>query len=97
MPEHVGILYDHPGDCPICGMKLVPVTGDTLAKIHPGGEVDYYVCPMSDGCPTPEHGAVHYDKAGKCPVCGMTLIPIMKAAPLPKSSVTNSVEAGHGH
>lgn len=24
MPEHVSILYDHPGRCPICGMALVP-------------------------------------------------------------------------
>jgi len=93
MPEHAGILYDHPGDCPICGMKLVPVTAETLAKIRPGGEVDYYICPMTDACPTPEHGAIHYDKPGKCPVCGMTLIPIMKSA----ASGTNAVEAGHTH
>jgi len=26
MPEHVSIIYDHPGKCPICGMTLVPVT-----------------------------------------------------------------------
>lgn len=25
MPEHVSIIYDHPGKCPICGMTLVPV------------------------------------------------------------------------
>jgi Cu(I)/Ag(I) efflux system membrane fusion protein len=26
-------------------------------------------------CPMPEHGNVQYDYQGKCPVCGMTLIP----------------------
>lgn len=26
MPEHVSIIYDHPGRCPICGMALVPAT-----------------------------------------------------------------------
>ena len=26
MPEHVSIVYDHAGNCPICGMALVPVT-----------------------------------------------------------------------
>jgi Cu(I)/Ag(I) efflux system membrane fusion protein len=26
-------------------------------------------------CPMPEHGSVQYDHPGKCPVCGMTLIP----------------------
>jgi membrane fusion protein, copper/silver efflux system len=81
MPEHVAIKYDHPGDCPICGKTLVPVTAHTLAKLQPGGEVRYYVCPMTDACPTPGHGAVRYDKPGKCPVCGMTLVPVMEPPP----------------
>lgn len=25
MPEHVDVLYDEPGKCPLCGMNLVPV------------------------------------------------------------------------
>ncbi|HET7625716.1 MAG TPA: efflux RND transporter periplasmic adaptor subunit [Verrucomicrobiae bacterium] len=88
MPEHVAIRYDHPGVCPICGMTLVPVSQTTLDKIQPGGEVEYYVCPMTDACPTPGHGAVHYDKPGKCPVCGMTLIPVMKARSETNSAVS---------
>jgi len=75
MPEHVSIIYDHPGNCPICGMALVPVTPGQLAKLSPGGKVLYYTCPM------PEHSSVHEDKPGKCPLCGMTLIPVME---LPK-------------
>jgi multidrug efflux pump subunit AcrA (membrane-fusion protein)/rubrerythrin len=71
MPEHVSIVYDHPGSCPICGMALVPVTPSALKKIQPGGKVLYYTCPM------PEHANVHEDKPGKCPLCGMTLIPVM--------------------
>jgi len=71
MPEHVALQYDHPGACPICGMTLVPVTLETLAKIQPGGHVDYYTCPM------PEHSEVHEPKSGKCPRCGMTMIPVM--------------------
>ena len=71
MPEHVSIIYDHPGNCPICGMALVPVMPSALKKIQPGGKVLYYVCPM------PEHANVHQDKPGKCPLCGMTLVPIM--------------------
>lgn len=27
-PMHPNIKYDHPGDCPICGMKLQPVYAD---------------------------------------------------------------------
>ena len=53
-------------------MTLVPVTRDALAKIQPGGKLLYYTCPM------PEHSDVHADKPGKCPKCGMTLIPVME-------------------
>ena len=71
MPEHVSIVYDHAGNCPICGMALVPVAPSVLQKIQPGGKVLYYTCPM------PEHAGVHEDKPGKCPLCAMTLIPVM--------------------
>jgi rubrerythrin len=71
MPEHVSIIYDHAGNCPICGMTLVAVTPSALQKIQPGGKVLYYTCPM------PEDSDIHEDKPGKCPRCGMTLIPVM--------------------
>lgn len=71
MPEHVSIVYDHAGNCPICGMALVPVVPSMLQKIQPGGKVLYYTCPM------PEHASVHEAKPGKCPLCAMTLIPVM--------------------
>ena len=83
MPEHVSIVYDHSGNCPICGMTLVPVTPGELRKLQPGGKVLYYTCPM------PEHSYIHEDKPGKCPVCGMTLIPVMSAP----DAVTNSAPA----
>jgi membrane fusion protein, copper/silver efflux system len=79
MPEHVSIEYDHAGNCPICGMTLVPVSASSLQKLHPGGKVLYYTCPM------PEHSDVHQDKPGKCPKCGMTLIPVMETAPIPEA------------
>ncbi len=53
MPEHISITYDHPGNCPICGMALVPVTPSELKQLQPGGKVLYYTCPM------PEHSSVH--------------------------------------
>jgi hypothetical protein len=73
MPEHISIQYDHPGNCPICGMTLVPVSQAMLKKLQPGGKILYYTCPM------PEHSDVRSDKPGHCPQCGMTLIPIMEA------------------
>jgi multidrug efflux pump subunit AcrA (membrane-fusion protein)/rubrerythrin len=83
MPEHVSIVYDHPGNCPICGMALVPVTPGELKQLQPGGKVLYYTCPM------PEHSYIHEDKPGKCPICGMTLIPVMA----PPDVATNSAPA----
>jgi RND family efflux transporter MFP subunit len=80
MPEHVSIIYDHAGNCPICGMALVPVMPSALKKIQPGGKVLYYTCPM------PEHASVHEDKPGKCPLCGMTLIPVMSTPAAPPAS-----------
>jgi hypothetical protein len=59
-------------------MPLVPVSEATLQKLQPGGKLLYYTCPM------PEHSHVHSDKPGKCPLCGMTLIPIMEAPPIDK-------------
>jgi rubrerythrin len=61
MPEHSYILQIGPGDCPECGMKLVPIpkTGRTV-----------YTCPM------PEHHNILSDKPGKCPECGMELVPL---------------------
>ena len=78
MPEHISIEYDHPGNCPICGMTLVPVSQAMLKKLQPGGTILYYTCPM------PEHSDVRSDKPGNCPKCGMTLIPIMEVAPAEK-------------
>jgi Cu(I)/Ag(I) efflux system membrane fusion protein len=72
MPEHVSIVYDHAGKCPICAMTLVSVTHSALQKIQPGGKVLYFTCPM------PEHASIHEEKPGKCPLCAMTLIPVME-------------------
>jgi rubrerythrin len=70
MPSHAGIYYDHPGDCPLCGMQLVPVAEPAAGAVDP---IDHYTCPM------PEHYSVHETGPGKCPLCGMTLIPVTKS------------------
>lgn len=85
MPEHISIKYGHPGNCPICGMTLVPVNEATLAKLQPGGRVQHYTCPM------PEHSDVKLDKAGKCPKCNMTLIPVMESPTLPQGPAIPSL------
>jgi len=71
MPEHVDILYNHPGKCPLCGMELVPVRRHGTKVEEP--RVAYWTCPM------PEHAFVHESRPGHCPICGMTLVPVMEA------------------
>ncbi|MFC2533215.1 MAG: HAD-IC family P-type ATPase, partial [Capnocytophaga ochracea] len=66
--------YDHPGDCPICGMDLVEQVGGAQQHHHheespkktKGSGVFY--CPMH--C----EGDKTYDHPGDCPVCGMDLV-----------------------
>ena len=61
---HPQILLDHPGDCPICGMKLVPVHGNA-----PGGQrrIRFYQSSMNPGEIS--------DKPGKDSM-GMDLVPV---------------------
>jgi len=41
-PMHPQIILDHPGECPICGMALVPMNADT-----PKGKLVFYRSPMN--------------------------------------------------
>ncbi len=72
MPEHVDILYEKAGKCPLCGMPLVPVT---RTKGHVGSPlIDHWTCPM------PQHASVQEQGPGKCPICGMSLVPVAVTA-----------------
>ncbi len=53
--------YDHPGDCPVCGMDLLKVENRSSA----GNLI--YTCPM--------HPEVRQKGPGTCPKCGMDLVP----------------------
>ena len=66
-PMHPAVTQDHPGTCPICGMKLVeqklaPASPPPAAAPAP----EQYVCPM--------HPAVVSDHPANCPICGMKLV-----------------------
>ena len=61
-PMHPSITSDHPGDCPICGMKLVEVKPDQSA---PGGtgKIVFYRSPMDpkQTSPTPRKDEMGMD------------------------------------
>jgi membrane fusion protein, copper/silver efflux system len=61
-PMHPQIVRDEPGDCPICGMKLVKV--ESAAAAQPAAKK--YQCPM--------HPQIVRDEPGDCPICGMKLV-----------------------
>lgn len=78
-PMHPTYISSQPGECPICGMTLVPMknAADTLTisgsenmsettatRTKPGD----YACPM--------HPEVVSHEPGKCPRCGMDLVQI---------------------
>jgi len=61
-PMHPTYISDRPGDCPICGMRLVPIEEKTAPTTVPA-----YVCPM--------HPEVTSDRPGeRCSKCGMKLV-----------------------
>ncbi len=76
MPEHASVHEDKPGKCPICGMTLIPVmaspgisTNSAPANTNsPSSAKQKYYCPM--------HPEVVSDEPGKCPKCGMDLVPM---------------------
>ncbi len=74
-PMHPTIVQDHPGDCPICGMKLVKVAGGAAAggasapaaAVHEDHQ-ELWQCPM--------HPTIVQDHPGDCPICGMKLVKV---------------------
>ena len=72
-PMHPTVVQDHPGDCPICGMKLValaPATASAPAP-KPAAEHETYQCPMNPDVVT--------DSPSRCPLCGMKLVKLAMA------------------
>ena len=59
-PMHPDVAQGHPGNCPECGMHLVPKE-EALTE-----DMAEFTCPM--------HPEVIQDHPGNCPECGMTLV-----------------------
>src|ERR1700751_622075 len=58
--------------------------GTTVAQSN----VDYYTCTM--------HPSVHSKTPGKCPICSMDLVPVLKKVANDSGPKDNSIEAGKG-
>jgi membrane fusion protein, copper/silver efflux system len=74
-------------------LALVVIIGISSCT-KPGGttvahsNVDYYTCTM--------HPSVHSKTPGKCPICSMDLVPVLKKIANDSGPKDNSIEAGKG-
>ncbi len=104
-PMHPQIVRDAPGDCPICGMRLVPVEEDAadkpaqapsgismaeLAKMSAEEICVLHKCPM-DNCPMSVIGP---DGPKYCPHCKVDLAEIRRQAQLQASHAPVKLSTG---
>lgn len=86
-PMHPEVVKDRPGDCPICGMKLVPK--EASKPVPPSEAHETWTCPM--------HPEIVRDRAETCPVCGMDLVkkdtPAARAAAGPAGHAPVTIDA----
>jgi Cu(I)/Ag(I) efflux system membrane fusion protein len=62
-------------------LVISPACSKSSKSIKPP-DVDYYTCTM--------HPSVHAEAPGKCPICGMDLVPVMKKTASPSASEPSS-------
>jgi len=80
---HPAIIQETPGKCSICGMDLIiedspenksslqPNKRAIVEQVTVQDQLRKFTCPM--------HPQIVQDGAGKCPLCGMTLVPLVKS------------------
>lgn len=77
-PMHPEVIKDAPGNCPECGMHLVPLAKGNeekpatatapVVQMRNTAGFQKYTCPM--------HPQIIEDAPGNCPLCGMRLVPL---------------------
>jgi rubrerythrin len=85
-PMHAEVTSDKPGECPTCGMDLVPAEEVGEAEETMEAEetaATAYTCPM--------HPEVTSEEPGDCPTCGMDLVLAEEEGEAPSEE-----ESGHG-
>ncbi|MBZ0087019.1 MAG: copper-translocating P-type ATPase [Thermomonas sp.] len=84
---HPEVRQDHPGNCPKCHMNLVaegqPVSGHDHHGHAAGEQVPASAAQPPQEAPAgttytcPMHPEIRQDHPGNCPICGMTLEPVI--------------------
>ena len=79
-PMHPQIVADHPGECPICGMDLVPASAVKKSPAEPaGGRGATVAGPQRFTCPM-HPDFVTEDPKARCPRCHMKLVAVTAPA-----------------
>jgi Cu(I)/Ag(I) efflux system membrane fusion protein/cobalt-zinc-cadmium efflux system membrane fusion protein len=97
---HPSVNLPEPGNCPICGMALVPVyaegdpgdeaTGRTAeaSALAAGATADHEHESAIEYWTCSMHPSVNLPEPGNCPICGMALVPV-RAEAAPDASPPN--------
>ena len=102
-PMHAEVVSDEPGNCPKCGMKLMPQAAQTTyaCPMHPevvSGDAGHCpkcgmkLMPRAIAYSCPMHPEVVSNEQGHCPKCGMKLMPSV-AVP----AAAEDAPSSHGH
>ena len=85
-PMHPQIVSDRAGECPICHMDLVPA--QTTAAVTASASASATAAPaapsaapIARGFTCPMHADVRTEGPGRCPHCGMDLVPVPEPKP----------------
>jgi len=105
-PMHPAVVRPTEGQCPECGMKLMPKPGTVIftCPMHPevarevegkcpdcGMKLVPTVTAIAYTCPM--HADVVSDAPGKCPECGMKLMPSAKAPNASHGDISHGTDA----
>ena len=101
-PMHPEVVSDKPGNCPKCGMFLVPVAakdgtaGQGGEHSGHGGHSGHAAAEAAGQYTCPMHPEVVSDKPGNCPKCGMFLVPVAAKDGTAGQGGEHSGHGGHG-
>jgi membrane fusion protein, copper/silver efflux system len=82
---------------PGVGQQIATVSSSAVPPPNQNPTPAEYVCPAEYNCPMPEHMSIKYNHSGKCPICGMTLIPASERKTAMPTSSPSATPTPHQH
>ena len=82
---------------PEAGQQVAVVSSSVAPSLNQSATPPQYICPEGYNCPMPEHMSIKYNHPGKCPICGMTLIPVSAQKPATPTPSASGTPTRHQH